>query len=65
MQPIYTQSRPFHTITIDFILAMPKAATGEDCAVSKALTFIAGEIRWKGEQWARALLTRLLLLNWG
>ena len=71
LQPIYTPSRPFHTITIDFILALPKASTGEDCAMSvtdkfsKALTFIAGEIRWNGTQWARALLTRLLLLNWG
>ena len=32
---------------------------------SKALTFIAGEIRWNGAQWGKALLTRLLLLNWG
>ena len=71
LQPIYTPSRPFHTITIDFILALPKASTGEDCAMSltdkfsKALTFIAGEIRWNGTQWARKLLERLLLLNWG
>ena len=71
LQPIYTPSRPFHTITIDFILALPKASTGEDCAMSvtdkfsKALTFIAGEIRWNGTQWARKLLARLLLLNWG
>ena len=71
LQPIYTPPRPFHTITIDFILALPKAASGEDCVMSvtdkfsKALTLIAGEIGWGGELWGEALLQRLMLLGWG
>ena len=71
LQPIYSPARPFHTITIDFILALPKAASGEDCVMSvtdkfsKAISLIAGEIRWGGELWAQALLDRLLLLGWG
>ena len=51
LQSIYTPARPFHTITIDFILTLPKAAAGEDCIMSmtdkfsKAITFIADETR--------------------
>ena len=69
LQPIYTPSRPFYIIIINFILALPKASTGKDYIMlvtdkfSKALTFIAGEIRWNRSQWARKLLKRLLLLN--
>ena len=71
LQPIYSPARPFHTLTIDFILALPKAASGDDTVMtvtdkfSKAITLIAGEIRWGGELWAQALLDRLLLLGWG
>ena len=71
LQPIYTPARPFHTITIDFILALPKASAGEDCIMSvtdkfsKAISLIAGEVKWGGELWAQALLERLLLLGWG
>lgn len=32
---------------------------------SKAITLIAGSIKWSGSQWAYRLLRRLLLLNWG
>lgn len=58
-------------MTIDFILALPKTAAGEDCCMSvtdkfsKAITLIAGSIKWSGPQWAYRLLRRLLLLNWG
>lgn len=51
LQPIYTPARPFHTITIDFILALPKASTKEDCIMSitdkfnKAITLIVEEFR--------------------
>ena len=71
LQPIYIPSRPFHTLTIDFIVALPEAATGEDCILtvtdkfSQAVTFIAGKIAEGGEHWARLLLDRLMLLGWG
>lgn len=71
LQPIFSPNRPFHTMTIDFILALPKTAAGEDCCMSvtdkfsKAITLIAGSIKWSGPQWAYRLLRRLLLLNWG
>jgi len=71
LQPIYSPCRPFETITINFILALPEASTGEDYVISvtykfsKAVTLIAGKVAWGGPQWAHRLLVRLLLLNWG
>ena len=49
LQPILTPARPFHTITIDFILGLPKSAEGFDCIISlsdkfcKAVSFIPGK----------------------
>ena len=71
LQPIYTPSRSFHTITIDFILTLSKTPSDYDNIMSvtekasKAITLIPGVSTWNGTQWAYHLLTRLLLLNWG
>ena len=71
MQPIYSPPIPFHTLTIDFILALPLTKEGFDsamsvtCKFSKRVTFIPGKGTFKAMQWAVALLERLELGDWG
>ncbi len=74
LQPILTPARPFHTLTIDFILALPKSLPLPDecdCALgvtdkfSKAITYIPGKSTWGAKEWAIKLLDRLADLNWG
>ena len=71
LQPIQSPSVPFHTITIDFILALPKTKDGYDCVMSvtckfsKRVTLIPGKKTWSARQWAEALLDRLYLADWG
>ena len=71
LQPIFCPARPFHTLTIDFILALPKSLASEDCVMSvtdkfsKAVTFIPGQITYSSKDWAIRLLDRLAQLNWG
>ena len=54
LQPILIPPCLFYTITIDFILALPKSVDGYDCAISvtdkfsKAITIIPGRSTWKG-----------------
>ena len=67
MQPIYNPPIPFHTLTIDFILAMPLTPEGIDCAMSvtckfsKRNTFVPGKTTWKAAEWAAALPKQLQL----
>ena len=71
LQPIQSPKVPFHTITIDFILALPKSKGGFDCALSvtckysKRITLIPGKSTWTANQWAEALLERLWIADWG
>ena len=71
LQPIFSPARPFHTLTIDFILALPKTLDGLDYAMgitdkfSKAITYIPGKTIWGSKEWAISLLNRLAELNWG
>lgn len=71
LQPILTPARPFHTITIDFILALPLTAEGYDCimsatcTLSKAVTLIPGKSTWAAKDWAIRLLDKLADINWG
>lgn len=73
MQPILTPPRPFHVLTIDFILALPVTPPPEGYNTilsvtdkfSKAVTFIPGRKTMTAEDWAIGLLNRLALLNWG
>ena len=49
LQPIESASIPFHTLTLDFILALPVSAKGFDCTMSvtdkfdKRLTYVPGK----------------------
>ncbi len=73
MQPILSPPRPFHTITIDFILALPVSKKPDEFdsilsvtdKFSKAVTFIPGRKTMTAEDWAIGLMDRLALLNWG
>lgn len=52
LQPILTASEPFHTICIDFILALPRTGHLHDCALtitnkfSKAVALVPGRTSW-------------------
>ena len=71
LQPIITPPQPFHTYTIDFIVALPKTKEGFNSVMSltdkfsKAVTFIPGKTTWGGKEWASCVIERLALLNWG
>ncbi len=72
LQPILTPARPFHTLTIDFILALPESLLESyDCILqmtdkfSKAITFIPGKATWGAKDWALRILDRLADINWG
>ena len=71
MQPIEAPLVPFHTISIDFILALPKASSGHDtllvitCKFSKRVTLLLGFGMWAARHWAKAIMTWLLDVDWG
>lgn len=72
LQPILSPPRPFHTLAMDFILALPSSVPDRyDCALtvtnkfSKAITIIPGQVTYSAVQWAVPLLERLQLLLWG
>jgi transposase InsO family protein len=71
LQPIPAPPVPFHTITIDFILALPETQQGFNAVMSvtdkfsKRITLILGKDTWSAADWASALLERLWLADWG
>lgn len=71
LQLILSPSHPFHTITIDFILALPMTEEGFNCVISvtckfsKMVTYIPGKTTWSAKDWAITLLDRLAGINWG
>jgi hypothetical protein len=60
LQPIVGPPIPFHTVTADFILGLPKTSTGLDavmtvtCKFSKKVEFIPGKETWTAAEWAKA-----------
>ena len=71
LQPILTPPIPFHTITIDFILALPLSRQGFDTAMSVSCKFskrgsvVPGKKTWSAREWGIALLDRLDIADWG
>ncbi|TAQ86585.1 hypothetical protein B7494_g5085 [Chlorociboria aeruginascens] len=70
LQPIITPPVPYHTITINFILALPTtqqydSALTVTCKFSKKVALVAGHSEWKASQWAASLVHRLIDLDWG
>ena len=71
LQPIDSPAVPFHTISIDFILALPVSREGFDAVLtvtekfSKRITLIPGKSTWTAKDWANALIERLWIADWG
>ena len=71
LQPIQSPPVPFHTLTIDFILALPESKKGYDCMMSvtdkysRRITLIPGKTTFSAEEWAVRLLRRLRKIDWG
>lgn len=60
----------FHTITIDLVVALPlnddhNAILTGTCKFSKRVSAIPGQDTWTTREWAEALVTHLMLLEWG
>lgn len=72
LQPILAPPEPFYTITIDFILALPKSKPDQyDCLLTvtekftKRLALVPGNETHRAKDWALALLNHLMLTDWG
>ena len=72
LQPILTPPIPFHTITIDFVMAIPiSSPEGYNILMTvsdkftKRIGFIPGKDTWTAEQWGAALLRMFLTNDWG
>ena len=71
LQPVLSNPTLFHTVTIDFILALPSTHDKLDTAItvtdkfSKRLTAIAGKSTYSAPDWARVLLQRFAEADWG
>lgn len=72
LQPILTPPFLFHTISVDFILDLPKIPLeGWNVILTvteklyKSVTMIPGKSTWSTQKWGTALISRLLLILWG
>ena len=71
LQPIASPPMPFHTLAIDFVLALPKSTKGYDCLMSITCKFlrrvllIPGKSTFTAADWACRLLRRLRKIDWG
>lgn len=69
LQPIESPSVLFHTLTIDFILALPVSREGFNAVMSvtykysKRVTLVPGKDSWSKEEWAWVLLSQLDLID--
>ena len=70
LQSIITPAVSFDTITIDFILSLPKLPNGYDCAMSatckysKALTLLTGKETDTASDWALRFVYFLMTADW-
>lgn len=71
MQPIESPPVPFHTMTLDFILALPVSVTeafdiamSVTCNFTKRITVVPGKSTWDTKDLARSLLNQLALVDW-
>lgn len=64
--PITTPAIPFHTIAMDFVVALPPTKAGNDCLLtitckfSKKNLLVPGKETWTAAQWAEVVLRALL-----
>ena len=70
LHPIQSPKLAFHTIAIDFIVALPlsnnyNAILTATCKFSKRILLIAGRDDYSAEAWAHRLLDALYQCDWG
>ena len=71
MVPIDRPGIPFHTVTMDFIMALPVTDGGFDCLLtitckfSKRVLLVPGQSNWGAEKWAEVTLAALIGHDWG
>lgn len=71
LQPIDGPPAPFHTITIDFILALRTTVEGYNCIMSvtdkysKRITMIARKDTYGAKEWASRMVLHLFVLDQG
>lgn len=71
MVPIDRPGSPFHTITMDFVVALPMTAEGCDCLLtvtdkfSKRALIVPGRTTYDAAEWADLLLAALIREGWG
>ena len=70
-QPIHSLPVPFHTLTLDFMLALPLNAAGFNllmsviCKFSKRETLVKGKETWSAKDQAYTLLQQVDIIDWG
>lgn len=71
LQPILAQPIPFHTLSIDFVIGLPRTKKGLNavaiytCRSTKRIGSAPGKKTWKGVDWARSVLHDLQRGDWG
>jgi len=68
LQPIQTEFLPFHTVTMDWIVALPEvpedALLTTTCKATKRVALTPGFTTWTAQEWAAAWLTTLEIRDW-
>lgn len=68
LMPIVSPAIPFHTVAMDFIMAIPDdfdTLLTITCKFSKRLTIIPGKSTYSAKDWAIEVMNRLLTADWG
>ena len=71
LQHILSSSIPFHSVTMNFILALSLSRNGKDnlitvsCKFAKRILLILGHLKWRAAEWALALLKQLEVAELG
>ena len=70
LNPIQTLELPYHTVAMDFIVALPRVDDYDTlltctCKASKKVVLVPGKTTWTARDWAAALLDHWQLVDWG
>ncbi len=70
MQPVPTPDKSFHTITVDWIVALQNEKDYDQLMTvtdkfDKGILLIPGNARWKAPEWARVFVRKLVSHDWG
>lgn len=71
LQPILSPAVPYHTITLDFVLGLPRLPNGNDCVLTvtdkytKQIGLIPGKTTYTAMDWGKCLLVFWMTTDWG